>query len=128
MNKPSFWWLAELYKDKSRLKPSEIELAWQALSQGESAPELESACECLSKLSNEFFDFSGQHKFGLGKPRNLVRLALLYPMLVPHYFNLANPNGVAPEKKADLLMFEHALRFVINLVWRQARGYDCEQT
>ena len=128
MNKPSFWWLAELYKDKARLKASEIELAWQNLSQGDSAPELESACECLSKLSNEFFDFSGQHKFGLGKPRNLVRLALLYPMLVPHYFNLANPNGVAPEKKADLLMFEHALRFVIKLVWRQARGYDCEQT
>lgn len=128
MNKPSFWWLAELYKDKARLKPSEIELAWQNLSQGESAPELESACECLSKLSVEFFDFSGQHKFGLGKPRNLVRLALLYPMLIPHYFNLANPNGVPPEKKADLLMFEHALRFVINLVWRQARGCDCEQT
>lgn len=127
MNKPSFWWLAELYKDKARLKASEIELAWQNLSQGESAPELESACECLSKLSVEFFDFSGRHKFGLGKPRNLVRLALLYPMLIPHYFNLANPNGVTPEKKADLLMFEHALRFVINLVWRQARGYDYEQ-
>ncbi|HIX56809.1 MAG TPA: hypothetical protein H9850_04985 [Candidatus Anaerobiospirillum pullistercoris] len=128
MTKPSFWWLAELYKDKARLKASEIELAWQNLSQGESAPELESACECLSKLSVEFFDLSGRHKFGLGKPRNLVRLALLYPMLIPHYFNLANPNGVVPEKKADLLMFEHALRFVINLVWRQARGYDCEQT
>ena len=48
-------------------------------------------------------------------------------MLIPHYFNLANPNGVAPAKKADLLMFEHALRFVIKLVWRQARGYDFEQ-
>ena len=127
MDKSPFWWLVELYRGKGPLKPSEIELAWLALEQGEDASELESACDCLTKLAPKVFDAISLHKYGLTKPRNVVRVALLNPMVIRHYIRIAHPDEPTSEVRSDLLMFEHALRFAINLIWRQARGVSFEQ-